>query len=304
MEAISINFPRPVTQLKLEKELEKIEQHIKNSIYDALNELASRNMLNSGASIQKVLDIWINSLSQIGQVTLNCYVEDIKELQLSGIEAFNSFKNNVLNIFDEFAAKGKRNTDERYILLRVDPKTSNFSIRSEKIRNSLERDIEIAFYDLTGADLVQKKAYLVFAQLENTIKHPEILNIIKRDIKEFNNAIATNSIKTVLIIGGSLLEGLLLDRLNSKYDYVKNTDVYNKIKKKDLYRWDLNDLINCALELGIIDNSIEKVGHFVREYRNFVHPGKEVNEKFHIEEEKAIITLQILKIVYKNLMEK
>lgn len=82
------------------------------------------------------------------------------------------------------------------------------------------------------------------------------------------------------VMMGSLLEALLLARINSAAD--KSPVFKAKAAPKDktaktlpMREWTLRDYIDVAHELGWIRQSARDVGTVLRDYRNYVHPAKE-----------------------------
>jgi hypothetical protein len=66
-------------------------------------------------------------------------------------------------------------------------------------------------------------------------------------------------------------------------------------------RWDLSELINVAVELQLVTEGVEKLSHSIREYRDLVHPGREIRKKLSFGAEEAKISLEVLKILHRDL---
>lgn len=133
------------------------------------------------------------------------------------------------------------------------------------------------------------------------IQNSSLNTIANRDIKELSSAIQSRSFKTTLILSGSLLECMLLDAL------LQRTEEAQKFNppKGDLAKWDLSDLIIAAEKLSIISSSVqEKLSQILREYRNLVHPGKELRDKYVIAREDATIAVETVNIIMKDLISK
>jgi len=85
------------------------------------------------------------------------------------------------------------------------------------------------------------------------------------------------------VMMGGLLEALLLARLNHMSDKslafkAASAPVDKKTGKvAELKHWGLNDFIEVAHELKWIRQSARDVGHVLRDYRNYVHPAKELS---------------------------
>jgi len=125
---------------------------------------------------------------------------------------------------------------------------------------------------------------------------PELRTIAKRDLLELEAALKAGSIKTVLVLSGSILEGLLLDRLITRRAEKLHP------KSLPLEKWQLNDIIEISGKLDILSTeTIAKFSHGLREFRNLIHPGRELRDKLVIAAEEASIGVEVLNIVFRTL---
>jgi hypothetical protein len=93
------------------------------------------------------------------------------------------------------------------------------------------------------------------------------------------------------VMMGAILEALLLSRVNHMQD--KSPVFKAKASPKDrktgtvlpLQNWTLNNYIEVAHELQWIRQPARDVGVVLRDYRNFIHPAKELSEAISIEPE-------------------
>ena len=85
------------------------------------------------------------------------------------------------------------------------------------------------------------------------------------------------------VMMGGLLEGLLLARINQLTDKapVFTATAAPKDKKtgktQPLPFWGLKDFIDVAHELGWITTTAKNIGDVLRDYRNYIHPQKELS---------------------------
>ncbi len=70
--------------------------------------------------------------------------------------------------------------------------------------------------------------------------------------------------------------------------------------KPDITKWSLSDLIEVSLELKLVTPGVQKLSHSLREYRNLVHPGREIRENLVFDAEEAKIALEVLNILYRD----
>lgn len=122
--------------------------------------------------------------------------------------------------------------------------------------------------------------------------------MIERDYAELQTVTSVRAVKARLILAGSLIEGLLLDALQRDEQKAQSS---KKAESKPLDEWGLGSLIDVAVELGLIGTGAQSFGHAVREYRNLVHPGKELRSNYRVAPEEADIAERVLDIVIRDL---
>lgn len=135
-------------------------------------------------------------------------------------------------------------------------------------------------------------------QLETIISNKELEELLKRDLKENALAIITKSYKSALVLSGSIIEAILLDRLHNAG--VKKTQIQKGAKSvnKKLEELDLNELLETAKSNNLIDDNLLHLSHGVRGFRNLIHPGVEQRKKgIKISEENIMLAWAIVKKV-------
>lgn len=126
----------------------------------------------------------------------------------------------------------------------------------------------------------------------------KLRRIVERDLVELTAAIKNGSNKSVLVLCGSILEGLLLDRLLTIRDRAEPLHP----KSIPLERWQLNEIIDISGNLEILPTeTIMKFSHGLREFRNLIHPGCELRDKLVIAPEEARIGAEVVNIVLRTL---
>ena len=100
----------------------------------------------------------------------------------------------------------------------------------------------------------------------------ELRDMLKRDLRENVIALITKNYKTVLIMSGSIIEALLLDKLS--FLKISSYTLHNG-KKKKLLNMTLNDLLYVANNKKIIGEQLYHLAHALRGFRNLIHPGVE-----------------------------
>lgn len=113
------------------------------------------------------------------------------------------------------------------------------------------------------------------------VSDPHLRTIVERDYGELSLILfPSGAHKSTVVMAGSILEAILQDQL-TKDTTAKSKALAAKSapKNKDLSKgeWRLRDLIEVSAELGLLPadraNSIDQI---LRDYRNFVHPMKEI----------------------------
>lgn len=125
----------------------------------------------------------------------------------------------------------------------------------------------------------------------------DLQKMIERDIKENVLALLTKSYKTSLVISGSIIEAILLDKLITK-KINKYSIEYGggKTKEKKVIQMDLNELLFVAQKEQIISNQLFHFAHAIRDFRNLIHPGVEQRKSScNITEGDAFIAWNILR---------
>ena len=54
--------------------------------------------------------------------------------------------------------------------------------------------------------------------------------------------------------------------------------------------------MEVAKDIGLLNKSVGHLGHGLREFRNLVHPGKQVREKVSLTEEEAEISYRVVQV--------
>ena len=115
------------------------------------------------------------------------------------------------------------------------------------------------------------------------VPDPAMQAILNRRWAEVWNCIGARAYLAATVMIGALLEALLLARVNRSAD--KSAVFASKCSPKDkagktrpLQEWTLNAYIDVAHDLGWIGKASRDVGVVLRDYRNFIHPEKELTQ--------------------------
>ena len=139
------------------------------------------------------------------------------------------------------------------------------------------------------------------------VEDVELRMILLRDFKECAIAICAGQEKSAIVMCGSMIEALLLASIQkaniNKYDVgetnPRNNSTTNIKKVTDM---GLNELLYVADKERIIQKGNYHLSQYVRDYRNAVHPAKEIRGKQDISKENAILMWNALKRVIFDLL--
>jgi hypothetical protein len=109
---------------------------------------------------------------------------------------------------------------------------------------------------------------------------------------------------------GGLLEGLLLAKINQLSDKAPvfktaAAPVDSKTGKKlQLKEWGLKNYIDVAYELLWISRTTKDVGEVMRDYRNYIHPQKELSHGIVLEPGDAKMLWEVAKSIALQLLKR
>ena len=131
------------------------------------------------------------------------------------------------------------------------------------------------------------------------VNDAELRSIIERDYRELTLMIfPSGAWKSTVILAGSILEAILHDLLSSnperKLQAASSSkaprDRSGKLKSLDNDEWTLHDLIEVSVDLALLpDQRARTFDQVLRDYRNFVHPRKEIRAQHPCTEAEALM---------------
>lgn len=126
----------------------------------------------------------------------------------------------------------------------------------------------------------------------------DLLAVLTSRLEEIRKCIKNEICLSGVIMIGSTLEGLLLGVAKK---FSNNFSTASKAPKKAFEEWTLCDLINVANELEILRKDRKDLSHLLRQYRNYIHPDREMKEKHHPDKHTLDTSYAILKGVVHDL---
>lgn len=139
------------------------------------------------------------------------------------------------------------------------------------------------------------------------VPDPAMRDVLTRRWTECVSCLAASAPLAATVMMGGLLEGLLLAKINSLNDKqpVFTADGAPKDRSGHtlpLSEWTLKSYIDVAHELGWISRSARDVGRVLRDYRNYVHPQKELSHRITLSMQDAILWWEFSKTISRELL--
>lgn len=130
-------------------------------------------------------------------------------------------------------------------------------------------------------------------------------DILLRDLKECAFAIVAQQDKLASIMCGSIIEALLMYKIVE--NNISKYDISEISKKKNAVNYNVNDmglneLLFVAHKEKLINTNSYHLAHYVKDYRNIVHPAKEKRIKEKINHENVLMMWSVLKRILNELL--
>ena len=141
------------------------------------------------------------------------------------------------------------------------------------------------------------------------IPDPNMQKILDHRWIECINCINANAPLAATVMMGGLLEALLLARINKEtnkpaiFKAPKAPKDKSTGKTLPLKEWTLRNYIDVAHELRWISQSAKDIGQVLRDYRNYIHPYKELSHNVVIELNDASLFWEISKSISKQIIK-
>ncbi|HEV2489015.1 MAG TPA: hypothetical protein VGT03_04340 [Candidatus Acidoferrales bacterium] len=144
-----------------------------------------------------------------------------------------------------------------------------------------------------------------FAPLISDVRMQAIL------VRRWNECVGCLSIGAPLaanVMMGGLLEALLLSRIHRESSKAKIFAASSAPKDRksgrplQLQEWTLHNYIDVAHELGWISHSAKDVGQVLMDYRNYIHPYKELSHGIVLKPADALVLWEVGKSISKQIL--
>ena len=140
------------------------------------------------------------------------------------------------------------------------------------------------------------------------IEDAPMQQILVRRWQECSRCLVGNAPLAATVMMGALLETLLLARVNKEsnkkaiYTSTKSPKDKSTGKPLSLKDWSLKHYIDVAHDLGWVSQSTKDVGVVLRDYRNYIHPYKELSHRIQLTMHDATLFWEITKSISKQLI--
>lgn len=124
---------------------------------------------------------------------------------------------------------------------------------------------------------LKKLDYIETQQKLSEINNQKVKDIFIRDYNEVVYNYLSDQSKTVVLMSGTIIELLLLYIL--ELNSISKYNVGSKSKNKKIEEMDISEMLEVCTSEKLIHNAPKKFIDGMKNFRNFVHPGKEMREK-------------------------
>jgi hypothetical protein len=137
---------------------------------------------------------------------------------------------------------------------------------------------------------------------------PDMQAVLVGRWDECTRCIAASAPMAATVMMGGLLETLLLARVNLTANKAPIFTASNSPKDKGgktlgLSDWGLKDYIAVAHELKWISVSARDVAVVLRDFRNYIHPNKQLSHGVHLTDDDAVLFWEVSKTITRQLLK-
>ena len=103
---------------------------------------------------------------------------------------------------------------------------------------------------------------------------PKLRTILEQFHQEAVGAYQRQHYIAAVVLAGGVLEGMLTFSL--KRNEAAATEEYRKLRSRSraIAEWNLNDLIDISVKIGLVGADSARAAQAVRDFRNLIHPEK------------------------------
>ena len=224
-------------------DIEKLRKVINIKKIDKVNSIDEKNLIKATSYA------WIKSYKS--------------KMSLLDVSSINDLYCELLNYSDQ---RTKRITYKKLI---TQIKNSLIKFRSAVVKNP-------EYSKITNTNSISMPNFSIL------ISDLDMIQIMKKRWIEIENCLMNEAPLASTVMMGGLLESVLMTKINTLDDKTilfkqKSTPIDNKTHKpKQLSEWMLKDYIDVLNEVKIITKPTAEFSRLIRDYRNYIHPEKEL----------------------------
>lgn len=121
------------------------------------------------------------------------------------------------------------------------------------------------------------------------ISDKKFQELLERDYQELENCLSVKATKSVLVLSGSIIEALLIEYF---LQFLPTEYTREKIFKQTF-----QELLDLAEKETLLTQREKNLAWVIKDYRNLIHPGKEIRKEEKFDFESAQISLSLVKII-------
>lgn len=197
---------------------------------------------------------------------------------------------NIDNLFRDLLEYSDRNTSRSKYL--------------SDLRDLKSNIVQLRSHILTSGAVIRSDGADDNVDFSSLISAPDMLKIIERRWDESKACISVDAHLAATVMLGALLEAILLARFNMVDDKSAIFKLKSMPKDKNgsplqIKEWTLKHYIDVAHGMGWIRQSARDIGAVLRDYRNYIHPSKELSHGITLDRNDT----KVFKTIFVNLAE-
>lgn len=140
------------------------------------------------------------------------------------------------------------------------------------------------------------------------IADPQMRLVLDSRWHECTKCLRADAPLSATVMMGGLLEALLLGRINRETNKASIFQATNAPRDKsgqpkNLTDWTLKNYIDVAHEKGWITIAAKDVGEVLRDYRNYIHPFKQLSHRVQLTSDDASLLWEVSKVILRQVIK-
>jgi hypothetical protein len=235
---------------------------------------AVRGLVRSSSFVRAVSDEVYERLASLRSAFLQSYVEPAQKTEL-GIVPFRQewLKRKWHQVWDQELVRARGLVSALaqstgFSAAEVYPMISDVEVRGRQLTFDFLHDLKIAVVEQVQRTAAPSTPATAEARQSDFtfLKNSALKLILERDYAELQRLDPETATKAVLVLSGSIIEGLVLDAVVT----------LGRWNLEEAAKRTLDELTNAALSAQILKH--DRLSHAAKQYRNLVHPGREIRD--------------------------